>query len=69
MLKSFLDVLPHQALAGAVVVPVTVSAAPSHRLLADIHLRPPGVHHFGGQPPGLWVATPESGVATHHFGG
>lgn len=40
LLKSFLDVLPHQALAGAVVVPVTVSAAPSHRLLADIHLRP-----------------------------
>src|SRR5688572_23604894 len=40
LLKSFLDVLPHQALAGAVVVPVTVSAAPSHRLLADLHLRP-----------------------------
>ncbi|WP_112243783.1 NADPH-dependent FMN reductase [Kribbella monticola] len=40
LLKSFLDVLPHQALAGSVVVPVTVSAAPSHKLLADIHLRP-----------------------------
>ncbi|WP_020389530.1 NADPH-dependent FMN reductase [Kribbella catacumbae] len=40
LLKSFLDVLPHQALAGSVVVPVTVSAAPSHRLLADLHLRP-----------------------------
>jgi FMN reductase len=40
LLKSFLDVLPPQALAGSVVVPVTVSAAPSHKLLADIHLRP-----------------------------
>jgi FMN reductase len=40
LLKSFLDVLPHQALAGSVVVPVTVSAAPSHKLLADLHLRP-----------------------------
>ncbi|TCC46485.1 NADPH-dependent FMN reductase [Kribbella capetownensis] len=40
LLKSFLDVLPPQALAGAVVVPVTVSAAPSHKLLADQHLRP-----------------------------
>jgi FMN reductase len=40
LLKSFLDVLPHQALDGSVVVPVTVSAAPSHKLLADLHLRP-----------------------------
>jgi len=40
LLKSFLDVLPHQALAGSVVVPVTVSASPAHRLLADLHLRP-----------------------------
>lgn len=40
LLKSFLDVLPHQALAGSVVVPVTVSAAPSHKLLADLQLRP-----------------------------
>jgi FMN reductase len=40
LLKSFLDVLPHQALAGSVVIPVTVSAAPSHKLLADLHLRP-----------------------------
>ncbi|TWD74894.1 FMN reductase [Kribbella amoyensis] len=40
LLKSFLDVLRPQALEGAVVVPVTVSAAPSHRLLADQHLRP-----------------------------
>jgi FMN reductase len=40
LLKSFLDVLPHLALAGSVVVPVTMSAAPSHKLLADLHLRP-----------------------------
>ena len=40
LLKSFLDVLRPEALAGAVVVPVTVSAAPSHKLLADHHLRP-----------------------------
>ena len=40
LLKSFLDVLPAQALAGSVVVPVTVSAAPSHKLLADLQLRP-----------------------------
>jgi FMN reductase len=40
LLKSFLDVLRPEALAGAVVVPVTVSAAPSHKLLADQHLRP-----------------------------
>jgi FMN reductase len=40
LLKSFLDVLRPSALAGSVVVPVTVSAAPSHKLLADHHLRP-----------------------------
>jgi FMN reductase len=40
LLKSFLDVLRPAALAGTVVVPVTVSAAPSHKLLADQHLRP-----------------------------
>jgi FMN reductase len=40
LLKSFLDVLRPQALAGAIVVPVTVSVAPSHKLLADHHLRP-----------------------------
>lgn len=40
LLKSFFDVLRPQALAGSVVIPVTVSAAPSHKLLADQHLRP-----------------------------
>ena len=40
LLKSFLDVLRPAALAGSVVIPVTISAAPSHKLLADHHLRP-----------------------------
>ncbi|GAA1603446.1 NAD(P)H-dependent oxidoreductase [Kribbella hippodromi] len=40
LVKSFLDILRPQALAGSVVIPVTVSAAPSHKLLADHHLRP-----------------------------
>lgn len=40
LLKSFLDVLRPSALTGSVVIPVTVSAAPSHKLLADQHLRP-----------------------------
>lgn len=40
LLKLFLDRLPGGALAGSVAVPVSVSAAPTHRLLADLHLRP-----------------------------
>src|SRR3954471_16895839 len=40
LLKSFLDVLRPSALAGSVVIPVTVSAAPSHKLLADQNLLP-----------------------------
>jgi FMN reductase len=40
LLKSFLDLLPAGALSGAVVVPVTISGSPAHRLLADIALRP-----------------------------
>ena len=40
LLKAFLDTLPGQSLAGAVVVPVTVSGSAAHRLLADIALRP-----------------------------
>ncbi|MFC0628976.1 NADPH-dependent FMN reductase [Kribbella deserti] len=40
LLKSFLDVLAPGALAGSVVVPVTISASPAHRLLADLQLRP-----------------------------
>lgn len=40
LLKAFLDRLPGRGLAGTVVVPVTVSGSPAHRLLADIQLRP-----------------------------
>ncbi|MGZ4443660.1 MAG: NADPH-dependent FMN reductase [Nocardioidaceae bacterium] len=40
LLKSFLDGLPHRALAGAVAIPVTVMGHPAHALAADVHLRP-----------------------------
>lgn len=40
LLKGFLDRFNGPALAGVTAVPVTVSAAPTHRLAADVHLRP-----------------------------
>lgn len=40
LLKAFLDRLPGGALRGAVAVPVTVAAAPTHRFVADLQLRP-----------------------------
>ncbi len=40
LLKLFLDRVPSAGLRGVTVVPVTVAAADSHRLLADLHLRP-----------------------------
>jgi FMN reductase len=40
LLKSFLDLLPHQALAGRVAVPVMTGASPAHTLAGDVHLRP-----------------------------
>src|SRR5687768_2373070 len=40
LLKAFLDRLPGGALAGTVAVPVTVAAAPTHRFVADLQLRP-----------------------------
>jgi FMN reductase len=40
LLKSFLDLLPSQGLAGVVAVPVVTLGAPDHRLAADVHLRP-----------------------------
>ncbi|NYI04342.1 NADPH-dependent FMN reductase [Allostreptomyces psammosilenae] len=40
LLKSFLDRLPTDGLAGVVAVPVTVSASAGHRFVADVHLRP-----------------------------
>jgi len=40
LLKGFLDVLPPSTLRRTVAIPVTVSAAPAHRLLAEQALRP-----------------------------
>jgi FMN reductase len=40
LLKGFLDRFNGPALAGISAVPLTVSAAPAHRLAADVHLRP-----------------------------
>jgi FMN reductase len=40
LLKLFLDQLPPRSLEGVVAVPVTVAAAPEHRFLADLQLRP-----------------------------
>ncbi|GAA2016072.1 NAD(P)H-dependent oxidoreductase [Nakamurella flavida] len=40
LLKLFLDTLPADALSGTVVVPLTTSAGPAHRHLADLQLRP-----------------------------
>lgn len=40
LLKLFLDQLPPGALSGIPAVPVTIAGAASHRLLADLHLRP-----------------------------
>ncbi|MDX6586485.1 MAG: reductase [Solirubrobacterales bacterium] len=40
LLKSFLDLLPDQALGGSVAVPVMVSQTMRHSLAADVHLRP-----------------------------
>ncbi|MEV0644897.1 NAD(P)H-dependent oxidoreductase [Phytomonospora sp. NPDC050363] len=40
LLKLFLDQLHPGALDGVIAVPVTIAAAPTHTLLADLHLRP-----------------------------
>jgi FMN reductase len=40
LVKAFLDLLPPDALRGAVAVPVSVSAAPAHRYVAELALRP-----------------------------
>lgn len=40
LVKAFLDLLPPDALRGVVAVPVSVSAAPAHRFVAEIALRP-----------------------------
>ena len=40
LLKLLLDTLPAGSLASTVVVPLTISAGPAHRYLADWQLRP-----------------------------
>lgn len=40
LLRVFLDLLPSGALNGSVAVPVTIAAAATHRLVADLQLRP-----------------------------
>jgi FMN reductase len=40
LLKSFLDLFPHQALAGRVAVPVMTGASSAHALAGEVHLRP-----------------------------
>jgi FMN reductase len=40
LLKSFLDLLPPDALRGVLAVPVSVSGAPEHRYVAELTLRP-----------------------------
>jgi FMN reductase len=60
LLKGLLDVLPPGALRRAVVVPVTVSAAPSHKLLAEHALRPVIAELGASLPvPGLALEEPQ----------
>jgi FMN reductase len=40
VLKSFLDLLPQQALAGALVLPIATGGSPAHQLAIDYALRP-----------------------------
>jgi len=40
VLKLFLDLLPRQALAGVVAVPLMTAGDPTHRYAVDFHLRP-----------------------------
>jgi FMN reductase len=40
LLKIFLDLFPHQALAGRVAVPVMTGGSMAHALAGDVHLRP-----------------------------
>lgn len=62
LLKAFLDRFNGPALAGVAAVPVTVSAAPTHRLAADVHLRPLLVE-LGASVPTRAFAVEESALA------
>jgi FMN reductase len=67
LLKGLLDVLPPGALRRAVVVPVTVSAAPSHKLLAEHALRPVIAELGASLPvPGLALEEPQLAALDTH---
>ncbi|GAA0417077.1 hypothetical protein Acor_64240 [Acrocarpospora corrugata] len=56
LLKSFLDKLPNQALAGKFAVPLLVLGDPKHSLAVEVHLRPLLVELGANVPtPGLAV--------------
>jgi FMN reductase len=40
LLKSFVDLFPHQALAGRVAVPAMTGGSPAHAMAGEVHLRP-----------------------------
>jgi FMN reductase len=63
LLKAFLDLLPSRSLAGAVAVPVTLSASPAHRLVADWQLRPV-LMELGASAPTAAFAVDEGQLAT-----
>ncbi|MEO3857204.1 NAD(P)H-dependent oxidoreductase [Acrocarpospora sp. B8E8] len=56
LLKSFLDKLPSQALAGKVALPLLVLGDPKHSLAVEVHFRPLLVELGAAVPtPGLVV--------------
>jgi FMN reductase len=60
LLKSFLDRLPGQALAGTVALPLLVMGDPRHALAVEVHLRPLLVELGATVPtPGLAVLESE----------
>jgi FMN reductase len=62
LLKLFVDVLPRQALAGTVAVPVMTAAHPAHRHAVESYLRPLLVALGAAVPtPGLSVLEAELG--------
>jgi FMN reductase len=61
LLKSFLDLLPGDALRGVRAVPVTVSASPTHVFVGEIHLRPLLVE-LGASVPTAAIGLIESGL-------
>ncbi|WP_020576331.1 NADPH-dependent FMN reductase [Actinopolymorpha alba] len=63
LLKAFLDRFGGGALAGVLSVPLTISASPIHRLVADVHLRPLLVE-LGATVPTRAFALEESHLAT-----